>query len=194
MTPPQPRLFLVAPAQDVATIRACLEAACAVGDVASLLLPANFGQDIVRMAQAKGIAVMILNDSRRAARLGADGAQIDAAPEDYAQARAALGRDAFIGAYCASSRHLAMEMAEAGADYLAIAQTAPGPGEPLLGWCADMLEIPCVAFDPVEPDDIPALLRQRPDFIRPPDRMWASPEAAREIVAALVFEIAEAQP
>lgn len=194
MTVPIARLFLVAPLRDAATIRACLEAACEVGDVASLLLPASCGKETLSMAQALGVAVVIDGDAARAAKLGADGVQIDASVELYGEARRMLGRQASIGAYCAGSRHAAMQMAEAGADYLAIAQTAPSAGEPLIAWCADMLEVPCVAFDPAEPDELAALHSQRPDFIRPSERMWQSPDAAREVVATAMLAIRDSVP
>lgn len=193
MTAPQPRLFLVAPIAPMARIADCLAAACEAGDVASLVLPAQFGKEIVQMAQAEGVAVLIDGDSARAAKLGADGVHIEASAEAYEEARRILGKNGIVGAWCGTSRHLAMEMAEAGADYLAFAQSPPAAGEPILAWSTDMLELPAVAFDPLEPEAIAALLDQRPDFIRPSDAMWTSPDAARKMVAATMLAIGGAR-
>ena len=76
-----------------------------------------------------------------------------------------------------------------GADYIAFSQNAYAPKEPIIGWWADLFEIPCVAFDPVEPKDLDILLPQNPDFIRPSDAMWASSEEATRVVAALMQRI-----
>lgn len=182
-----PRLFLVAPdTANAAEVLACLTAACEAGDVASLLLPANLARDVTGPAQALGVAVMITGEARDAARHGADGIQVEASTDDVASAREAMGKDRFVGAYAASSRHFAMEAAEAGADYIAFDQNgASVGGEPILKWWSDMMEVPAVAFTPVEPEALDILLPQRPDFIRPSNAMWHSAEEARRIVAAL---------
>jgi thiamine-phosphate pyrophosphorylase len=79
-----------------------------------------------------------------------------------------------------------MEAAEAGADYVALSQSgASVGGVPVVAWWSSMMEIPCVAFEPVEPHDLDILLPQNPDFIRPSDAMWVDAEAARRIVTDL---------
>ena len=129
---------------------------------------------------------MINGEPRDAARSGADGIQVEATAEDVSAARQSMGKDTFVGAYAGASRHAAMEAAEAGADYIAFDQKgASVGGEPIIHWWADMMEIPCVAFTPVEPEDLDILLPQKPDFIRPSDQMWQGPHEARRIVTAL---------
>jgi thiamine-phosphate pyrophosphorylase len=154
--------------------------------VASLLVPASLAKDVTAPAQALGVAVMVAGEPRDAARCGADGVQIDANAEEVSAARQSIGKDRFIGAYAGASRHFAMEAAEAGADYIAFDQTGPSlAGEPIIHWWADMMEIPCVAFTPVVPEDLDILLPQKPDFIRPSDAMWQGAQEARRIVTAL---------
>ena len=138
-------------------------------------------------AQALGVAVLVSGDARDAARNGADGVQVEATAEDVVEAaRESLGKDRFVGAFAGASRHFAMEAAEAGADYIAFDQNgASVGGEPIVQWWSDMMEIPCVAFAPVEPDELDILLPQKPDFIRPSDAMWQDAETARRIVTAL---------
>jgi thiamine-phosphate pyrophosphorylase len=154
--------------------------------VASLLVPAPLARDVTAQAQALGVAVMVAGEARDAARCGADGVQVEATAEDVAEARQSIGKDRFVGAYAGASRHFAMEAAEAGADYIAFDQTGPSlGGEPIIRWWADMMEIPCVAFTPVEPDALDILLPQKPDFIRPSDAMWQDADQARRIVTAL---------
>jgi thiamine-phosphate pyrophosphorylase len=155
--------------------------------VASLLVPASLAKDVTASAQALGVAVMLAGEPRDAARSGADGVQVEANAEEVSAARQSIGKDRFVGAYAGASRHFAMEAAEAGADYIAFDQKGPSVGgEPIIRWWADMMEIPCVAFTPVEPDELDILLPQNPDFIRPSDAMWQNPEEARRIVTALM--------
>lgn len=164
----------------------CLKAACGAGDVASLLVPAAVAGEITPAAQQLGVAVIVAGEPRDAARCGADGIQLDARSEDLAAARQALGKERILGVFAGSSRHLAMEAAEAGADYIAFDQTGPAlGGEPIVAWWQALTEVPCVAFTPAGPDELDTLLPQRPDFIRPPDAMWQSAEDARRMVAAL---------
>lgn len=155
--------------------------------MASLLLTPAQAREVTAEAQALDIAVLVSGEPRDCARTKADGIQLDASTEDIAAAREALGKTGFLGAYAGRSRHVAMEAAEAGADYIAFDQTGPSQGgEPIIRWWADMMEIPCVAFTPVEPAELDILLPQNPDFIRPSDAMWQGPDEARGIVSALV--------
>ena len=141
-------------------------------------------------AQALGVAVIVSGEARDAARTGADGVQVDANTDDVAEAREALGKDRFVGAFAGTSRHAAMEAAEAGADYVAFDQNgALVGGLPIIQWWAEMMEIPCVAMAPVEADALDILLPQKPDFIRPSDAMWQDAETARRIVTALMQRI-----
>ena len=182
-----PRLFLVAPeGVAAAQLVACIKAAREAGDVASLLVPAKLAKDVTPVAQNLGVAVMVAGEARDAARAGADGVQVEATTEDVSAARQSVGKDRFVGAYAGASRHFAMEAAEAGADYIAFDQTgASVGGEPIIRWWADMMEIPCVAFTPVEPGSLDILLPQKPDFIRPSDAMWQDAGTARRIVGEL---------
>ncbi len=184
-----PRLFLVAPDLAPDRLLACLEAACAAGDVASLLIPPALAPAITRPAQALGVAVLTTGDPRTVARNGCDGIHVEGDREACSEARASVGSSRIVGALCGTSRHLAMELAEAGADYIAFSQESRARGgEPIVRWWSDMFEIPCVAFDPVEADELDTLLPQNPDFIRPSDAMWSSPEEARRIISALMAQ------
>ena len=131
--PPRPpcRLYLITPPRiaDLETFAADLEAALDAGDVAALqirLKPAS--DDAIRaatrrlapIAQARGVAV-ILNDRPDLAReLGCDGVHVGQEDAGLAEARRIMGSDAMIGVTCHDSYHLAMEAAEAGADFVAV--------------------------------------------------------------------------
>jgi thiamine-phosphate pyrophosphorylase len=183
----RPRLFLVAPAGlDADRILACATAACAAGDVASIVVPLPALNAVAAKLQGLGLAVL----ANGAAEAKCDGVHLDGLVDDVALTRRSLGRDMIVGAYCAASRHAAMQAAEDGADYIALSQNTYTPSEPIIGWWADLFEIPCVAFDPVEPEKLDTLLPQKPDFIRPSDAMWASPAEAQRIVSELMQRMA----
>lgn len=184
-----PRLFLAAPAIPLELASACLKAACAAGDVASLLVPPGLARDLTPVAQALGVAVLLDGEAREAMYAGCDGVQIDARAEgvDIAGIRSSMAKDRIVGAFAGHSRHFAMEAAEAGADYVALDQKGPTiGGEPIVKWCAAFLNIPCVAFMPCTVQDLDTLLPQKPDFIRPADAMWDSESEARRVVSELM--------
>ncbi len=182
-TMPPPRLFLVAPASLTLQLQACLKAACEVGDVASLLIPNSVTNELIALAQSKGVAVISAGEPRG----GCDGIHVDAATRSVSGARKSVGNEATVGAYCGASRHLAMEAGEAGADYVALSQNGPAlGGESIVKWWSEVFEIPCVAFEPVELTDLDTLLPQNPDFIRPSDAMWDGSDAARRVVTELM--------
>ncbi len=69
---------------------------------------------------------MILNDRPDLAdRMGADGVHIGQTDMSYADARRLMGKDRIVGVTAHNSRHLAMEAAEAGADYVAFGAFYP---------------------------------------------------------------------
>ena len=182
-----PRLFLVAPVGlDADQILTCVTAACAAGDAASIVVAPDLLRAITDKLQSLGLAVL----ANGATETTCDGVHLNALEDDVRLARQALGKGSIVGAFCGASRHVAMQAAEDGADYIALSQSTFTPGEPIIGWWADLFEIPCVAFDPVEIDKLDILLPQKPDFIRPLDAMWASPEEARRIVSGLMRRMA----
>ncbi len=185
-----PRLFLVAPdALSHDALLGCAAAACSAGDCASILVPEAVTSESVAKLQALGLAVIIRDcEPRLVHRLNADGMHI-ARSTPVKAIRETLKTDV-IGVFAATSRHIAMEAAELGADYVAFAQKSQTQGEPLLFWWQEIFEVPTVAFDPVAAADVATLLPQKPDFIRPMDQMWESVEKARAEVAALMQAMA----
>jgi len=181
-----PRLHLVAPLDAPAEhVIACAEAACTAGDVASILLSPLLLKPLVAPLQRLGLAVLSAGDVQAAVRTGADGVEITDV-EACHEARRVLGADRIVGANCGASRHHAMELGEAGADYIAFAQEGH---EGLISWWSEIFALPCIAADPVSLEGLDILLPHRPDFIRPDDAMWTSPEAARDIVQRLTARL-----
>lgn len=155
---------------DPARALACLSAAMASGDVASLLISSGDAQELLARnltgpAQAADIAVLIEGDAELAKKMKADGVMIAGTAADYNTARAALGRDAIVGAACAT-RDEAMEAGEAGADFIFLADPA------LVSWWTEVSVVPCVALNGGD----------NAEFRVPGAGMWDGPEAARAAV------------
>lgn len=187
MTPP--RFVLVAPSDlDGQTLQVCAEAATKSGDCASILVPETITANGVTSLQSLGLAVIIRDcEPRMVHHLKADGIHI-ARSAPVKNLRATFKTET-IGVFAATSRHIAMEAAETGADYIAFAQKSQTGGEPLIGWWHDIIEIPCIAFDSVTPEDLATLLPQKPDFIRPMDVMWKDAAAAAATVSSLASRL-----
>jgi len=193
MAQPAVRLHLVAPAAPAAEVVQCFEAACETGDIASLLAAPELIPGLLASARQHDVA-LLTTEAEAARRLGCDGLEVTSR-QDYDLARTILGYNRIVGGRCGSSRHLAMELADAGADYIAFSQADDRPeAEPIIAWWSGLFEVPCIAADPVGPEQLAALLMQQPDFIRPPDAIWTSPEEARRIVTELMQAIAEQAP
>ena len=200
MTSPNCRLFLVAPgARDAGLLAECLSAAMAAGDIASVLITGSDAADIritasrfLPLAHAGDVAVLLENNCDLARDIGADGIEIDSGPAEFKANRAVLGSDAIIGCHCATDRHLAMELAEAGADYVRISATEKGPADEfLLHWWSQLFEVPCVTAEPLDSSAIAAAVSMGADFVRPRDEMWVSPAAAEQTIAAAMQAISD---
>lgn len=145
------------------------EAQAPLPEVASLT-------SIVKAAQGKGVAVLVENDAELAKALAADGVHLTWRKdplEQFEAARQALGPDRIVGADVGRSRHDAMEVGEAGADYVAFGipahvedrATALERQLDLVSWWVQLFEVPVVAFDASGPDDVDALAKAGADFI-----------------------------
>ena len=194
MTMPKCRLFLVVPSGlAAATARACLAEALAAGDVAALKVTGASSEQerlldaVQATAGNAGVAVLNEDDVDLAVERKTDGVEVAADAARLAAARHRLGNAAIVGARCGASRHAAMELAEAGADYVVL-DAGTGASESLISWWAELIEVPCVAA-PL-PGTAARAVADGADFVVVPAAMWASPQAARREVAALTAIVA----
>ncbi|WP_282606692.1 thiamine phosphate synthase [Pelagibius sp. Alg239-R121] len=136
------------------------------------------------IAQDLGVAVVLEGDAGLAKETGCDGVHLSN-PKAYGGARKLLGDDAIVGVDCGLSRHLAMEAAERGADYVAFKrpsiegaenlevtdETAPTL-EAVLEWWQAMIETPCIAMDAKDEKDCANLAKAGADFVALGDDFW----------------------
>lgn len=196
------RLYLITPARfDAKTFSGTLQRALDAGDVACLQLRLkNVSDDDVRratallmpLAQARDVAFLINDRPDLAAELGADGVHIGQEDVSYAEARAAVGPDRIVGVTCHDSRHLAMEAAEAGADYVAFGAFFPTATKEaktradieLLRWWADVMVVPQVAIGGITVENAAPLVEAGADFLAVSSGVWDYPEGPAAAVKA----------
>ncbi|MFC7066055.1 thiamine phosphate synthase [Brucella rhizosphaerae] len=156
------RLLLVAPPlADGDALAKLLSAALSGGDVASVILDgsgldeATFqasAQKAVAIIQDKGAAAIILNDTRIAGRVGADGIHIEGKAAELAEAIEKHTPKFIVGTGNLRDRHGAMEIGELQPDYVFFGKVG-ADNKPdahprnlaLAGWWAELVEIPSVA-------------------------------------------------
>jgi thiamine-phosphate pyrophosphorylase len=198
MADPSCRLYLITPPALPEGFEKTLAEALAAGDVACVQLRLKNVDDATIQAAVKKLmpvchaydVAFILNDRPDlAAVLNCDGVHIG--PEDmpYEEARRLIGADKTVGVTCKDSRHDAMEVAEAGADYVAFGaffptttkeNTASVTPEILEIW-TEMTTVPCVAIGGITVENCEPLVQAGADFVAVCNGVWnytAGPAAA----------------
>lgn len=213
VVPPRPpcRLYLITPPAipDLAAFAATLGEALDAGDVAALQIRLKDVDDtaildavaaLAPVARARGVAVILNDRPDLAARSGCDGVHVGQSDASYAEARRIMGPDAMIGVTCHDSRELAMDAAEAGADYVAFGAffptdtkaTAHRPDMEILGIWQETVETPCVAIGGVTPANAADLARAGADFVAVSSAVWNAPEGPAAAVRAFNAALARA--
>jgi thiamine-phosphate pyrophosphorylase len=193
------RLYLISPPKiSAANFLSPLKEALKGGDVASFQLRLkHVSDDEIRRAvdslrpvvQAHGAAFILNDRPDLAAELGCDGAHVGQEDASYGEARGLLP-DGIVGVTCHDSRHLAMEAAEAGADYVAFGAFFPTKTkEPktaadieLLRWWSEIMVVPCVAIGGITVANAPALIEAGADFLAVSAGVWEHPDGAQAAV------------
>jgi thiamine-phosphate pyrophosphorylase len=205
------RLYLLTPPSlgDLQRFKADLGAALSSGDVAALQIRLKDLSDeqlshavgaLKPLADAHGTAVILNDRPDLAAELDCDGVHVGQEDAPYAQARRIVGRDRIVGVTCHDSRHLAMEAAEAGADYVAFGaffetgtkqpKTRADP-EVLAVW-QETMQTPCVAIGGIKVENCGTLVRAGADFLAVCQGVWSHPAGPAVAVALFRQEIAKA--
>jgi thiamine-phosphate pyrophosphorylase len=203
------RLYLITPPRidDPAAFALLLDAALGAGDVAALQIRLKDAPDsaieaasmaVLPLAQARGVAVIMNDRPDLALRLGCDGVHIGQQDAPYAEARRMLGPDRIIGVTCHDSRHLAMEAAEAGADYVAFGAVFPTSTkdaatrcelELITTWQSDM-HAPCVAIGGITAENAREVAAAGADFLAVSAGVWRHAGGPAAAVQALNAAIA----
>lgn len=161
----------------LAAVAAALRGGAAVVQLRDKLgTPAARGANARALAQlcrAHGARLIINDDVALALECGADGVHLGAADPPLAQARAALGPHAILGATCGPSLERARAALAAGADYVAFGRffasrtkpDAPQAPPDLLRRARQEIDAPICAIGGITPDNAAALIADGADLI-----------------------------
>ncbi|HEV2547052.1 MAG TPA: thiamine phosphate synthase [Stellaceae bacterium] len=206
------RLYLITPpAFEPRTFADRLAEALDAGDVACVQLrlkPAD--DDAIRraadalrpVAQQRGVAFLMNDRPDLALATGCDGVHVGQEDASYAEARRILGLGRIVGVTCHASRHLAIEAAEAGADYVAFgaffssaSKVVKHHADPeILRWWSELMEVPCVAIGGITPANCAPLVSAGADFLAVISAVWDHPQGPGAAVKAFAGAIAAAAP
>jgi thiamine-phosphate pyrophosphorylase len=197
------QLYLITPPvlDDLEDFARWLEQALDAGPVAALQIRLKPADDaaitaavrrLAPLAQGRGVAVILNDRPDLAAVLGCDGVHVGQSDASVASARRLMGNTAMIGATCHDSRHLAMEAAEAGADYVAFGAFYPTPTKAtehrpvpeLLTIWQETMEIPSVAIGGITVDNARPLIDAGADFLAVSGGVWSHPDGPAAAVRA----------
>ncbi len=196
------RLYLITPPKiELAVFAETLNRTLGAGDVASLQLRLKDVPDeeiektvevLMPVAQNADVAFILNDRPDLAGRFGCDGVHIGQEDGTYAAARAAVGPERIVGVTCHASRHLAVEAADAGADYVAFGAFFPTrTKEPkvycdldTLKWWAELMVVPCVAIGGITVENAKPLVEAGADFLAVSSGVWDHPDGPAAAVKA----------
>ena len=138
--------------------------------------------------------LFFLNDSyQMALDVGANGVHLGAEDSSIKVARQNASSNFLIGASCYDSRHLAMEAAEQGADYVSFgaffpSKTKKSRGNPqpeILTWCEELMNIQSVAIGGINDQNCGVLAKAGADLLAVISYVWEHPEGEGRAVRKL---------
>jgi thiamine-phosphate pyrophosphorylase len=205
------RLYLITPpALDPAEFAPRLAAALDAGDVACVQLRLkDADDDTIRRAadtlrpvsERRNVAFIMNDRPDLALQTGCDGVHVGQEDASYTEARKLLGLGRIVGVTCYNSRHLAIEAAEAGADYVAFGgffrsttkDTAriAGNDPEILRWWSETTTVPCCAIGGITPQNCGTLVEAGADFLAVIAAVWDHPEGPAAAVKEFNTAIAK---
>jgi thiamine-phosphate pyrophosphorylase len=187
------RLYLVTPpALDPNAFKDILAAALDAGDVACVQLRLKDVPDkairraceiLLPITRARDVAFILNDRPDLAAATGCDGVHVGQEDAPYADARGIVGDDRIVGVTCHNSRDLAMDGAEAGADYVAFGAFFPTATKQakasadleLLRWWNDIMTVPVVAIGGITAENCGPVVEAGADFLAISAGIWDFP-------------------
>ena len=124
--------------------------------------------NLLANAQAAELAVLFVDAVHQTREMGANGVYLSTPGSGISNVRRELGASSIIGAACGLSRHVAMETAEAGADFVAFDASSPEnmtEAAELSRWWDKITVVPSALFCGGTLPDRSILARARADFV-----------------------------
>lgn len=147
---------------------------------------------LLLLCRERGVPLVINDDWRLAAELGADGAHLGESDGALSEARAAMGPSAILGASCYDQPERARQAHDAGASYLAFGAVFASGTKPMaqrapldLLMQARHLGLPTVAIGGISPDNARIPLAAGADMLAVLGAVFASDDPAARVRALL---------
>jgi thiamine-phosphate pyrophosphorylase len=211
MTENRCRLVLIVP--EIADPTECAEVlghALRGGDVASVIIP-QYGFDdtvfqkhaelLVPVIQEAGAAALVVDNSRVAGRVKADGLHISGNAAALAEAVEKHAPKLIVGGGNAMDRHHALEIGEIQPDYIFfgkldgdIKPEAHSKNVALGEWWSAMIEIPAIVMGGTDPASALVVAEGGVEFVALGKAVFADPEQAAAIVTRVNAELDEKAP
>ncbi|MDQ0458099.1 thiamine phosphate synthase [Rhizobium paknamense] len=180
------------------------------GDAASVILP-QYGlndhdfqaraEAVVPDVQKAGAAALVVDNSRVAGRAKADGLHITGKADVLAEAVEKFTPKLIVGASGAMDRHQALELGEAGPDYMFfgkldgdIKPEAHSKNLALGEWWSAMIEIPCIVMGGTDPQSALAIAETGAEFAALGKAVFADPARAAAVLAEVNALLDEKAP
>lgn len=155
------------------------------------------------LCRARDVAFILNDRADLTVQCDLDGVHLGQEDMGVEEARRILGPDRVIGVSCHASRHMAMEAAEQGADYVAFGAFFPTTSKPkekvekwgiptpdLVEWWTQVTTVPCVAIGGMTPDNCKTLVNAGADFIAAITSVWNHPQGVTAAVKAFEAQLA----
>ena len=208
-----PSLYLITPVlSEAASFAPAFEAALDAGVVACVLLRLDVRDEgaakkIIRtlapLAQERGAALLIENDSQLAQRAGADGVHMSLTGDDREdrldEVISRLKPDSIVGVGRLKSKDDSMSAGEKDVDYLMFGEpTADGFVQPFeltlerVGWWAEIFNVPVVGYASELPQ-VAELAGAGADFVALGAAVWDDPRGPASAVSDAMAAIAKSK-
>lgn len=150
---------------------------------------------LAALCHGHGARLIINDDVELAQDCGADGVHLGAADPPLAQARAALGPGAILGASCGPSLERARAAVAAGADYVAFGRffasrtkpDAPQAETPLLAQARGQIRVPICVIGGLTPHNAGTLVAAGADLVAAVEGVFGDGEPAAVEAAARAY-------
>jgi thiamine-phosphate pyrophosphorylase len=211
MTEDRCRLVLIVPdIADPAQRAKVLRNALRGGDVASVIIP-QYGLDdtlfqkhaelLVPVVQEAGAAALVVDNSRVAGRVKADGLHISGNAAALAEAVEKHTPKLIVGGGNAMDRHHALEIGEIQPDYIFfgkidgdIKPEAHSKNVALGEWWSAMIEIPAIVMGGADPASALVVAESGAEFVALGKAVFSDPAQAAAIVTRVNAELDEKAP